>query len=133
MEEALRATLADARIVLSLDGLVAYDTAAKPEAIAKLPFVTNSFAIIRRFEGANVAEMAAEVVADRAWNIEVKRGTFRVIASVANQLVALDPKVMEAIERRIAEKTGLSPNRSKPDHEFWLLSAAKAMDSSRCD
>jgi len=121
VEEALRATLADARIVLSLDGLLAYETGAKPEAIAKLPFVTNSFAIIRRFEGATVAQMAAEVAADRAWNAEVKRGSFRVIASVANQLVALDPKLMEAIERRISEKSGLRLNRSKPDHEFWLL------------
>jgi tRNA G10 N-methylase Trm11 len=44
-----------------------------------------------------------------------------VIASVANQLVAVENKVMEALEKRIAEKTGLRPNRARPEHEFWLL------------
>lgn len=121
VEEALRSTSPDSKILLSLDGLVAYETHAKPEFIGQLPFVTNSFYILRRFEGASVQEMAAEAVKDPAWNIEPVRGTFRVIASVANQLVALDSKIMEALEKRIAEKTKLRLNRSKPDHEFWLL------------
>jgi tRNA (guanine6-N2)-methyltransferase len=120
VEQALRETLPDAKVTLALDGLIAYETEAKAAAIAKLPFVTNSFEIIKRYEGAPVGEMAERVIAD-PWSVEAPRGTFRVIASVANQLVALDRGVMEAIERRIAEKTRMRPHRAKPDHEFWLL------------
>ncbi len=121
VEEALRATLPDSKITLSLDGLVAYETDARPDLVAKLPFVTNSFYILKRFEGVSLEDMATEVVNDRAWHVEPPRGTFRVIASLANQLVPLDSKIMEALEKRVAEKTKLRPNRSKPDHEFWLL------------
>ena len=121
VEEALRATLPDSKITLSLDGLVAYETDARPDLVAKLPFVTNSFYILKRFEGAALQDMATEVVNDRAWQVDSPRGTFRVIASLANQLVPLDNKIMEALEKRIAEKTKLRTNRSKPDHEFWLL------------
>jgi tRNA (guanine6-N2)-methyltransferase len=121
VEEALRTTLPESKILLSLDGLIAYETSAKPEFIGKLPFVTNSFYTLKRFEGVSLRDMATEVLNDQAWHVETPRGTFRVIASVANQLVALDSKLTEALERRITEQTGLRPNRSKPDHEFWLL------------
>lgn len=120
VQDALRAALPDAIITLALDGLIAYETDAKAAAIANLSFVTNSFEIIQRFEGVSMREMAERVIAGQ-WAIETPRGTFRVIASVANQLVSLDAGIMEAIERRIAEKTRMRPNRAKPDHEFWLL------------
>ena len=120
VRDALRAALPDAKITLALDGLIAYETDAKAAAIAKLPFVTNSFEIIQRVEGLPVRGLAERAIAD-AWTIEAPRGTFRVIASVANQLVALDTEVMGALERRIAEKTRMRPHRAKPEHEFWLL------------
>jgi tRNA (guanine6-N2)-methyltransferase len=120
VEEALQSALPDASILLSLDGLIAYRTGAKAAVIAKLPFVTNSFEVIQSFEGASVRDMAERAIAD-PWSVEAPRGTFRVIASVANQLVSLDAAVMDAIERRIAEKTRMRPNHAKPDHEFWLL------------
>ena len=43
------------------------------------------------------------------------------ITSVANQLVAVDNDILRALESRITGKTGLRPNRSKPDYEFWLV------------
>lgn len=120
VQEALRAALPDAKVTLAFDGLIAYETDAKAAAIAKLPFVTNSFEIIQRFEGASLQVMAQRAITD-PWSIEAPRGTFRVIASVANQLVSLESEVMDAIERRIAEKTRMRPHRAKPDHEFWLI------------
>jgi tRNA (guanine6-N2)-methyltransferase len=125
VQEALRAALPDAKITLALDGLIAYETAAKAATIAKLPFVTNSFEIIQRFEGARVREMAERAIAGQ-WSLEAPRGTFRVIASVANQLVSLDAGVVEALERRIAETTRMRPNRAKPDHEFWLIERSES-------
>ncbi len=121
VETALRSTLPGVKITLSLDGLVAYDSDAKASVIERLPFVTNSFLVLKSFEGATVSEMAREVVRDSSWNVHALRGSFRVIASVANQLIPIEDALMQALEKRIAEKTKLRPNRAKPDHEFWLL------------
>lgn len=128
VEEALRNALPDSKIVLSLDGLVAYESDARAEVIQKLPFVTNTFYIIKRFAGQAVesmATMATSVLKDRvlSFNMPVAvtpRNTFRIITSVANQLVPLDNGIMQMLERQITDKTGLRPNRSKPDFEFWL-------------
>ena len=128
VEEALRSALPDSRIVLSLDGLIAYESNERIEVIQKLPFVTNSFAIIKRFAGQaaqNIPTIATGILKDRVLSfhmpVAVKpRNTFRVITSVANQLVPLDNGIMRMLESWITDKTGLQPNRSKPDFEFWL-------------
>jgi tRNA (guanine6-N2)-methyltransferase len=125
VEEALRSDLPDSRIVLALDGLVMYETSAKAEVIEKLPFVTNSFYVLKHFEGSDLAGMAAAILKDRALRFDLPlalpRGkTFRVITSVANQLVAVDNSILEALERRITENTGLRSHRSRPDFEFWM-------------
>jgi precorrin-6B methylase 2 len=128
VEEALRTALPDSRIVLSLDGLVAYESNAKVEVIQKLPFVTNSFYIIKRFAGQaaqSMSTMATAILKDRVLSFHMPvaftpRNTFRVITSIANQLVPLDNNIMQMLEGRITDKTGLQPNRSKPDFEFWL-------------
>jgi tRNA G10 N-methylase Trm11 len=39
---------------------------------------------------------------------------------VANQLVQIDSDLMQKLEHRITNKTGLRSNRAKPDFEFWL-------------
>jgi len=124
VQEALRADLPDSRILLALDGLVAYESEAKAGDIEKLSFVTNSFQVLRHFEGLDLAAMANGVVSGPELNFPVplpRGGTFRVIPSVANQLVAIDNGVLQLIERKICQKTGLRPNRSKPDFEFWLV------------
>ena len=128
VEEALLSALPDSKIVLSLDGLVAYESNAKVEVVQKLSFVTNSFYVIKRFAGQtaqSIPTMAKAVLKDRvlSFNIPVAftpRSTFRVITSMANQLVSLDSNIMQMLEGRITEATGLRPNRSKPDFEFWL-------------
>ena len=71
--------------------------------------------------------MALQLLSDRALTIKTalpagdQSSTFRVITSLANQLVPLDERIMRELENRITAQTGLSPNRSKPDYEIWLL------------
>ncbi len=128
VQEALKSALPDAQIVLSLDGLIAYESGAKAETIQKLPFVTNSFFILKRFEGSEaetIPSMAARTLEDVHLNFETPvkfgpRSTFRIVTSLANQLVPLDDRVMQQLERRVSEKLGIQPHRSKPDFEFWL-------------
>jgi tRNA (guanine6-N2)-methyltransferase len=128
VQEALKSALPDAKILLALDGLIAYESAAKAEIIRKLPFVTNSFFIFKRFEGPaaeTIPAMAARILEDVHLNLEspvkfAPRSTFRIVTSLANQLVPLDNGVMQKLERRVTEKLGIQPHRSKPDFEFWL-------------
>ena len=125
VEEALRSDLPDSRILLALDGLVMYESSAKADLIEKLPFVTNSFYVLKHFEGSDLARMASAILKERTMSFDIPlalpRGkTFRVVTSVSNQLVAVDNSILLALERRITEQTGLRSHRSKPDYEFWL-------------
>ena len=105
-----------------------YESNAKAEMIQNLPFVTNSFYIIKSFApraAGSISDMAMKIIDDRGLglNLPVRygpRNTFRVITSVANQLVQLDGDLMQKLEHRITNKTGLRTNRAKPDFEFWL-------------
>ena len=128
VSEALAEALPGVRILSALDGLVVYETSARAEAVEKLPFVTNSFYVFKSFapgSAEGIADLARKVVEDRGLSLKLPvpygpRNTFRVITSVANQLVQLDGGLMQQLERRINGKTGLRPNRAKPDFEFWL-------------
>lgn len=128
VREALTEALPGVRVTVALDGLIAYETDAAAETIQSLPFVTNSFYVIKSFApraAASVSDMAAKIIDARglALNLPLRHGprnTFRVITSVANQLVQIDGDLMQKLEHRIAAKTGLRTNRAKPDFEFWL-------------
>ena len=128
VKEALGQTLPDSTITLALDGLIAYESNAKLEVIQNLPFVTNSFHIIKSFarrSEASISDMVMNIIEDRGLRLTLPapyapRNTFRIITSVANQLVQIDNDLMQTLERRISNKTGLKPNRAKPDFEFWL-------------
>lgn len=113
---------------MALDGLVMYESNAKVEVIQNLPFVTNSFYIIKSFaprSAASIFDMAKNIIEDRGLGLKLPvryghRNTFRVITSVANQLVQIDSDLMQKLEQRITSKTGIQTNRAKPDFEFWL-------------
>jgi tRNA (guanine6-N2)-methyltransferase len=128
VRKALRETLPDSKINVALDGLISYESNSKPEFVENLPFVTNTFLILKSFppqSKANISELAMNIVEDRSLTLNIpvaysRRNSFRIITSVANQLVQIDNNLMQALERRISNKTGLKPNRAKPDFEFWL-------------
>lgn len=128
VREALAEALPGVKVSTALDGLVVYETNARAEVVQKLPFVTNSFYVLKSFApgvAADIADLARKVVEDRGLPLKLPlpygpRNTFRVITSVANQLVQLDAGLMQQLERRINERTRLRPNRAKPDFEFWL-------------
>ena len=129
VQHALAQTLPDCKVHLALDGLIAYESSAGPEEVRALPFVTNTFHILKSFPrhaGRAIRNMALQVLNDRALSIKIvppaqRSSTFRVITSLANQLVSLDEGTMRELEKRITAQTGLLPNRSKPDYELWLL------------
>lgn len=129
VKEALGDTLHDVKITLALDGLVVYESGAKVEVIRNLPFVTNSFYLIKSFapgRANSLQEMAKNIIETPGPGLKLPvpyspRNTFRIITSVANQLVQIDNGLMQKLERWVTNRTGLRTNRAKPDFEFWLL------------
>ena len=130
VKDSLLRALKHGHVRLELDGLIAYETIAEVTDIGSLGFVTNTFRILKSFPRdprRTMADMASQVLADRSVSFrsvprkDKASQTFRVITSVANRLVPLDERLMKQLEQKISSQTGLRPNRSKPDHEFWLL------------
>lgn len=130
VKDSLLRALKHCLVRIELDGLIAYETNAEVNDIRNLVFVTNTFRILKSLPQDTrriIADMASQVLADRSLRIRpVRRDgkgpqTFRVITSVANHLVPLDQRLMKQLEQKISSQTRLRPNRSKPDHEFWLL------------
>ena len=130
VREALQQSLPHARIHLELDGLLLYESASQTRELQALPFVSNTFAVVKTFPqntGRSLAEMAKLVTKDRSLRVAMPRvagkrvGTFRVVTSLANQLVSISPAIMNDLEERIEQDAGARSNRAKPDTELWLL------------
>lgn len=130
VREALQRALPQCQVRLGLDGLIVYESNATSAELQRLPFVTNTFSIIKSFPQntkRNIGDMAQLLIKDRSLNFTVpsvagrRVGTFRVITSLANQLVPINQKVMQLLEDRIQQQTGARSHRAKPDTELWLL------------
>lgn len=125
---ALVSALPDARIITALDGLIAYESAAGAAKIQNLPFVTNSFLVLKTFppeSASTIAALAIDLVERRRLKFvmpdSVRSGkSFRIVPSVSNELVQLDNHLMQRLEGLVSENTRLRTNRAKPDLEFWL-------------
>lgn len=128
VKAALERVIQDSRITLLLDGLVVYHSNATAESIRNLPFVTNSFYILRSFDSQSsttLSNMATSLLNEDALSLKLplthkRRKSFRIIASEVNRLVQIDSDLMRSLEKWIMRRTGLQPDRAKPDFEFWL-------------
>lgn len=129
VRDALLTDLPQSRILNALDGLIVYESSAPIDIIRKLPFVTNTFYVLKVFAGdraKTVESIASNILRDRVLYCSppfpYKRGnTFRVVVSRASELIAIKNELMNQLEAWIRGRTGLVPNRSKPDIQFWLL------------
>lgn len=130
VKEALQKALPNCQFRLELDGLIVYETNAKVSHLESLPFLTNTFQVIKMLPpnvNRSVGELAQQVIKDRTIDLRLpsnaggRHRTFRVITSLANQLVPINPKIMRALEELVEFRTGARPYRAKPDIEIWLL------------
>jgi len=132
-------------------GLAYYKYTGKPEFVAKLPFVNNSFTVISKYNGTNLTfEKMAYDAAGKTLRQSggIKTGgrgvgggsggsggrgknkydsfgeaetSFRVRFSREGQFEKVPFGVLEAAERAIAVNYGLYVDRDRPDHEFWFI------------
>jgi 23S rRNA G2445 N2-methylase RlmL len=130
----LRKSLKGVAIENVFDGGIVYSSHSLPNQVAGLRFFNNSFILyhstkirsndpIREIMNSILHKPnMGKIIAN---SFPYHRGTFRVIASRENQLVAMDQALLKNLEAYLANATRLSINRSKPDHEFWLMSRSE--------
>ena len=117
---ALPALLPGASVERTESGLVFF-RAPKADP-ARLPIFHSVFLVLRRFpaRGITFSKMAQQVKSCRLSQIGEHTGTFRVRWSQENRFAAVPGNVASETERAIAKATGLVPDRSLPDFEFWF-------------
>lgn len=129
VQHALTTDLPQSRILTALDGLVVYESVAPIDVIRNLPFVTNTFCVLKAFTGdraKSVEAIARDVLRDRLLDCSLPfpvkpSHSFRVVVSRASELVAIKNDLMTQLEQWIRARSGLVLNRSKPDIQFWIL------------
>ena len=118
------------RIRQMLDGAILYE-AQKNKKI--LPCFFNTFSVLdlEKKSGPKAVEQLMRKVLQRqlsnASNIKRGRGSFRIVTSRENQLIAVDKKLRSDVERLIAFKTGLVPDRRGGGREFWFLARSEGI------
>jgi predicted RNA methylase len=129
VEALVRERLPDVKIGKLLDGAVLFETQCTYDKLNFFCF-NNIFAVISviespRIENALEAHMREAcragphpVIAENTKKIR----SFRIVCSRENTPAAVNERIRQDTERYIAAQSGLVPNRSLPDTEFWFLS-----------
>lgn len=122
------------KIFNEFDGLVEYQTDSPLDKIVRLPYFQNTFLIIKssRCSYAAMLKKILSVDVDREIrNIyklsNLKKKSFRVLVSHANNLKSVDNSLLTQVENKIRSVTGLFVNRQKPDIQFWILERSEGV------
>lgn len=126
------------RIRQVLDGAILYDVSKgkAPQNKKALPCFFNTFSVLdfEKRSGPKAVEQLMRKVLQRQFsnilntsNVKKSRGSFRIVTSRENQLIAVDKKLRSDVERLIAYKTGLVPDRRGGGREFWFLARSEGI------
>lgn len=124
---AIQQMITDVDCDLLLEGMLTYRTSVAPGRIRNFSLVSNSFLVLCRFDdsGMRIANLFQMILRDKGLDRRVraavlkKERTFRIVASEQNTIVSVPRDLVERLERRIVEATGLRPDRARPNIEFW--------------
>jgi len=104
-----------------LDGAVLFDGRGK-----SLPCFFNTFDVLHQ-EKATVEQLMRKVLKTPVRFGRNKGKTFRIVTSKENQLISVDKKLRNDVEKLIAARTGLVPERRGGGREFWFLSRSEGI------
>lgn len=131
LRSALERSLPDVRIERMEDGLVLYRTGATVEEVQALRFFQNTFAVVTMLEGVSVKDPVIPVIKavrdDPSLQktlssvLGTKRRTYRFIASVQNEPVAIPALWKEKLEKCLTAVPFLTPGSADADVTFWVL------------
>ena len=107
-----------------LDGAILYEGPQK-EA---MPCFFNSFAVLEYERQRSSVEQLMLKILRKPPSIKGRRGEdFRIVTSRENQLIAVDKQLRNNIEKLIAAKTGMIPERRGGGREFWFLTRSEGI------
>jgi predicted RNA methylase len=127
--QALPRQLADAAVRHLMDGMVIYDSDRPLPQVTGIPFFNNTFILIHYFpslpDGGLQFMMQAilkkpDLVRVPRWALK-KAAAFRLMASRANQTVAIPRDLLERLERFFSHRLAIPTNRSRADVELWFI------------
>jgi tRNA (guanine6-N2)-methyltransferase len=125
ISSALRQALPDASIERLDDGMVIYHSKASPDRMRDLRFFQNTFEVLSYKDSLDMTDPIKSLVKHVREDIQLpsritrKRGTYKLQATVENQLTALHPIQRQKFEKRMFE-CGLRPAGQKFECELWL-------------
>ena len=103
-------------------GFVRFRYAGKPEYVAALPFISNSYKIILSFRDNDLTFRGmVKKAAGANFKLAGDPGGFRVRFSKENRFEKVPREIMIAAEKAVTRNCGIRPDRLKPALEFWLI------------
>ena len=114
--------LGGAEMIHISGGFAHYKYAGKPEFVARLPFINNSFAVLTKYQGAgNKFDKLVRDSAKKTFRHIGEYKSFRVRFSNENQFEKVPKSLMELAESVIIKNCGMYADRMKPKCEFWFI------------
>ncbi len=127
IEKVLQTEVPDAKILITLDGLIVYQSLDKtPSDISKFPFFNNSYFLLSYIkENKNILQKiirnTEKIVGVTPTQIITKnKKTFRIVISKENVMVAIPKQELIKLEERFKKRLKLQVSRDKPDCEVWF-------------
>lgn len=122
------------KIINEFDGLVEYQTDCPLERIIRLQYFQNTFIVIKSSRCSYATMMKKIIAEDVEKSVRdiyrasgLRKRSFRVLVSLANNLKSVDSNLLAQIENKIRAATGLFVNRQKPDIQFWILERSEGV------
>lgn len=133
VEATLKKMIKGVSVDFLLDGLVVYRTAFAAEEIKKLPFLNNSFILLKSFDHLGqepMEEMVNRTLAQEKMLREIPlnltgQPTFRVMFSRENQPVSINRGLLKQLEEKIIKNKHFLVDRTNPEFEFLYLFRAE--------
>ena len=114
--------LGGAEIIRVSGGLAHYKYAGKPEFVARLPFINNSFVVLAKYRGAGLAfDKIVYDTAKKTFRHVGNYKSFRVRFSLEGQFEKVPKSLFEIAESAIMRNCEMHVNRVKPECEFWFI------------
>ncbi len=125
--EILKSKIKDAVNIRTENGLILFDTLAEWQEIKKLPMFSNSFYLIRQFDNSNIEDMYSWTKDSPRFSrsisnfIQDHRTSIRIMASKANQTVAIPENQLNEIEHILLQNPNIVIDRRNPRFEVWFM------------
>jgi hypothetical protein len=114
--------LGGAEIICADGGFAHFRYAGKPEFVARLPFINNSFKVIAGYRGGGLAfGPMVKAVSKRTFGLVGRARSFRVRFSLENRFEKVSANVLKLAEYAVVKNCGIAVNRLNPECEFWYV------------